>query len=332
MVVVEDRISSTDTLDRTATDKIQDQGYVVVRGLLDDAEDIRPVRDEYEDLLDSLATAWHGNGELSSTYADLPFEQRLAMVASEGVPYTDYFDICFTGKTGLMHRGPAVFNLLRSPRLLDGVEHFIGPEIYSNPIQHVRIKVPERLVPTENQNDMNSRTPWHQDASTVTADAEETQMLTVWLAITESTVENGCLVVIPESHKEEELSVHCRIEGGRLTGIPDQYLGENRQPVPMKPGDVLFMTNMTKHASLTNESDGIRFSFDLRYHPTGQATGRSWYPGFVARSRSRPETELRDFATWDRLWDEAYHALEAIDYNTPGTTHWKTGEQDPRCA
>ena len=332
MVVAEDRISSTNTLDRTATDKIHDQGYVVVRGLLDDAEDIRPVREEYEDLLDSLATAWHGNGELSSTYADLPFEQRLAMVASEGVPYTDYFDICFTGKTGLMHRGPAVFNLLRSPRLLDGVERFIGPEIYSNPIQHVRIKVPERLVPTENQNDMNSRTPWHQDASTVTSDAEGTQMLTVWLAITESTVENGCLVVIPESHKEKDLSVHCRIEGGRLTGIPDQYLGENRQPVPMKAGDVLFMTNMTKHASLTNESDGIRFSFDLRYHPTGQATGRSWYPGFVARSRSRPESELRDFATWDRLWDDAFHALEAIDYNTPGTTHWKTGEQDPRCA
>ena len=71
-----------------------------------------------------------------------------------------------------MHRGPAVFNLLRSPRLLNGVEHFIGPEVYSNPIQHVRIKVPERLVPTENQNDMNSRTPWHQDASTVTAEAK----------------------------------------------------------------------------------------------------------------------------------------------------------------
>lgn len=332
MVVAEDRISSTETLDRTATEKIQDQGYVVVRGLLDAAEDIKPVRDEYEDLLDSLATVWRRNGELSSTYADLPFEQRLAMVASEGVPYTDYFDICFTGQTGRMHRGPAVFNLLRSPRLLDGVEHFIGPEVYSNPIQHVRIKVPERLVPTENQNDMNSRTPWHQDASTVTSDAEDTQMLTVWLAITESTVENGCLVVIPESHKEEELSVHCRIEGGRLTGIPDQYLGENRLPVPMKPGDVLFMTNMTKHASLTNESDGIRFSFDLRYHPTGQATGRSWYPGFVARSRSHPETELRDFAKWDRLWDDALHALEAIDYDTPGTTHWKTGEQDPRCA
>ena len=332
MVVVDDRVSSTDTLDNTATEKIQDQGYVVVRGLLDYAEDIRPVKDEYENLLDSLVTTWHRDGDLSSTYADLPFEQRLAMVASEGVPYTDYFDICLTGTTGLMHRGPAVFNLLRSPRLLDGVEHFIGPEVYSNPIQHVRIKVPERLVPTENQNDMNSRTPWHQDASTVTSDAEETQMLTVWLAITESTVENGCLVVIPESHKEDELSVHCRIEGGRLTGIPDQYLGPNRQPVPMKPGDVLFMTNMTKHASLTNDSDGIRFSFDLRYHPTGQATGRSWFPGFVARSRSNPERELRDFHTWDRLWDDALHALEAIDYNTPGTNHWKTGEQDPRCA
>ena len=100
----------------------------------------------------------------------------------------------------------------------------------------------------------------------------------------------------------------------------------------MKPGDVLFMTKMTKHASLTNESDGVRFSFDIRYNPTGQPTERPWFPGFVARSRSHPESELRDFTTWDRLWEEARLALEAIDYDTPGTSHWKTGEEDPRCA
>ena len=328
----ENGIAYTDSLDQTTTQLFEDHGYVIVRGLLDYEEDIRPVRDEYGALLESMAHLWHREGMLSSTYDDLPFEQRLAMVASEGVRYTDYFDITFAGKEGLMHRGPAVFNLLRSPRLLDGVEHFIGPEVYSNPIQHVRIKVPERLVFKENQNDMNSRTPWHQDASTVTPEAEDTQMLTVWMAITESTQENGCLVVEPGSHTEKELALHCRIEGGRLKGIPDQFLGPNPLPVPMKPGDVLFMTNMTKHASLSNESDGVRFSFDIRYNPTGQPTGRPWFPGFVARSRSHPESELREFTAWYRLWEEAHVALKAIDYDTPGTTHWKTGEQDPLCA
>ena len=98
-------IAYTDSLDWTATQLFEDQGYVVVRGLLDYAEDIRPVREEYGALLESLAYRWHREGKLSSTYDDLPFEQRLAMVASEGVRYTDYFDITFTGKEGHMHRG-----------------------------------------------------------------------------------------------------------------------------------------------------------------------------------------------------------------------------------
>ena len=57
----------------------------------------------------------------------------------------------------------------------------------------------------------------------------------------------------------------------------------------MKKGDVLFMDRLTMHASLPNVSDEIRWSFDLRYNRTGDATGRSWFPGFVARSRSNPE-------------------------------------------
>ena len=38
--------------------------------------------------------------------------------------------------------GPAVFAAIVNPRLLDVVECVIGAEIYSNPVQHVRIKPP----------------------------------------------------------------------------------------------------------------------------------------------------------------------------------------------
>ena len=41
-----------------------------------------------------------------------------------------------------MHFGPAVFDMVRAPGLLDIVEQLIGGEITSNPIQHVRIKPP----------------------------------------------------------------------------------------------------------------------------------------------------------------------------------------------
>ena len=226
-----------------------------------------------------------------------------------------------------MHRGPAVFDLLRSPRLLDGAELFIGPEIYSNPVQHVRVKVPERVIPDDGRNALNSKSPWHQDMAVVQPEADDTEMLTVWVAISDATEENGCLVVAPGSHREG-LALHCKTLGA----MPEEVVGDKRLPLVMDSGDVLFMSKGTKHASLVNVSDGVRFSFDLRYNPVGQPTGRPWFPGFVARSRSNPESEVREFEEWDRLWREAQAALEAVDYKTPDNPYLLTAEQDPRCA
>ena len=319
------QVAYADSLDSTATDLFEDQGYVVVRGLLDEDLDVRPVKDEYEALIDSLAARWLEEGVVSSTYDDLPFERRLAELAAEGAPYSRHIDISLAA--GLMHRGPAVFDLLRSPRLLDGAELFIGPEIYSNPVQHVRVKVPERVIPDDGRNALNSKSPWHQDMAVVQPEAVDTEMLTVWVAISDATEENGCLVVAPGSHREG-MELHCKAIGS----IPEEIVGGDRLPLAMDSGDVLFMSKATKHASLVNVSDGVRFSFDLRYNPTGQPTGRPWFPGFVARSRSNPETEVRDFEEWDRLWREAQAALEAVDYKTPDNPYLLTPEQDPRCA
>jgi hypothetical protein len=83
--------------------------------------------------------------------------------------------------------------------------------------------------------------------------------------------------------------------------------------MPMRRGDALLMHKLTVHASLSNHSDNIRWSFDLRYNPIGQPTGRSAFPGFIARSRTHPETELRDPAEWARSWLEARNTLAAIE-------------------
>ena len=69
-----------------------------------------------------------------------------------------------------MHTGPAVFNLITHPRVLDVIEQLIGGEILSNPIQHVRIKPPEHLLNQKFQgkNTMFSATEWHQDQGVAT--------------------------------------------------------------------------------------------------------------------------------------------------------------------
>lgn len=334
LVEMRERRTSVKVLQRSDLLQFEELGYVVVEGIFDPEADFQPVVEEYDGLLDTLAARWVDAGHLSSSYRGLPFEERLLrIIADSGPAYSpQYLDISLpqdviTEETP-SHHGPAVFNLLRTPRLLDAVEDLIGPEIYSNPVQHVRIKPPEHLIPSEKRHPLSTRTQWHQDLGVVDPEADDANILTVWFPLTEATVENGCLLVEPRSHKGE-LVAHCTLDEYKgLFGIPERYLGPEQVPLPMKPGDVLFMHKKTKHASLPNVSDAIRWSFDLRYQPIGEPTGRPWFPGFVARSRAHPEWELTDPAAWAQLWRDARTALASSQ--NPKFNRWK--EDDPRCA
>jgi phytanoyl-CoA hydroxylase len=225
--------------------------------------------------------------------------------------------------------GPAVFHVMRNAKLLDAVESLIGPEIYSNPVQHVRIKPPERLTPLSPDTGkvQLGATPWHQDNGVVVAEADDTQMLTVWFPLTDATVENGCLVVVPNSHRDGVLQ-HC--PSGAGLQIPERFFRkEDMVPVPMRKGSALFMHRRTCHASLSNNSDDVRWSFDLRYNPIGQTTGREVFPGFVARSRRNPQSELRQAEAWADLWVQtrSHLAQQAVH---PALNRWAT--DDPACA
>jgi phytanoyl-CoA hydroxylase len=297
-------------------------GYLVVEDLLDPTLDLDPVIAEYETVLDRLARELFAAGAISETYADLPFSERLVKVYGEsGKVHAQYFDFSLP-QAGITQEtpfwtGPAVFNVIRSPRILDAIESLIGPEIYSNPVQHVRLKPPEHLTPVDpatGQVQLGA-TPWHQDNGVILEEADETEIITVWFPLTEATVENGCLAVVPGSHRDGLLP-HCPADANNRTGfgvhIKERHFAAGEAvPLPMKRGSALFLTKRTVHSSLSNHSDHVRFSFDLRYNPIGEPTGRGMFPGFIARSNEQPEAELRDSETWTRLWQEARRAIAA---------------------
>ena len=294
-----------------------EEGYLLVRGLLDPEEDLDPVIAEYHTVLDNLAQTLYEQGEISDIYADVPFGERLVKIYQEsGKVHAQYFD--FSLPQGNVKpdtpfwAGPAIFRTLRNEKLLDAVESIIGPEIYSNPVQHVRLKPPEHLTPLnpETGRIQLGATPWHQDNGVVLPEADETQILTVWFPLWDASEKHGCLTVVPRTH-QDGLYTHC--PGGK-TGfglhVPDALFDrEAAQPMPMKQGDVLFLTSRTLHASLSNHSDEIRWSFDLRYNPIGQPTGREAFPGFVARSRTNPASELHDPQAWETLWRDTRDRL-----------------------
>ena len=289
-------------------------------------------------MLDRLAHELFANGLIASPYTELPFGKRLTQIYAEsGKIHTQHFDFTLpqkgiTAETPLWV-GPTVFHTLINPRLLDAVEALIGPEIYSNPVQHVRIKPPEHLVPQNAQGEpLVGATPWHQDNGVVLPEADETDMITVWFPLVDATIENGCLQVIPYSHRKGLLT-HCPGGVGGLTNglsIPTTIIDETHaRPIPLKRGGVLLMHRRMCHSSLSNRSQDMRWSFDLRYNPIGQATGREAFPGFVARSRAHPARALRDPEIWAARWYEARQRL-ATATDTCSFNRW-LGDA-PACA
>jgi phytanoyl-CoA hydroxylase len=298
----------------TSSDKdhFEEHGYVVVDEVLDRERDLQPVIDDYSELLDQLTERWKREGKLHSSYRELPFVQRLTRIMAESdINVSRYCDISLPdAKVDVdepMHLSDSIFRMITNPQLLDIVESFVGPEILSNPVQHVRIKPPESTVHGKfEQNFLVRRTGWHQDQGVLRSEADHTPILTVWLPVTDATVENGCLSVIPGSHRKG-LAHHCPGDDG-LT-IPAELLERPAVSLPMKAGSVLFMHRLTQHSSLSNLSDTIRWSFDLRYQPDGQPTGREEFPSFLVRSRSRPERVLTEFEEWKQLWQTARDRL-----------------------
>ena len=169
----------------------------------------------------------------------------------------------------------------------------------------VRDKPPERYFPADNDYHVGLVSSfWHQDQSVFSQDITDIDVITVFLALTDADKEMGCLQVVPGSHKGD-LSLHCLNPDPNKLGIPEMMLGGVRHYVETKLGDVHFHHRRLQHGSLPNLSDRFRFSFDLRYQPTDQASGESagmpdgfMVPGFIARSPSDPGREMRNWREW----------------------------------
>jgi ectoine hydroxylase-related dioxygenase (phytanoyl-CoA dioxygenase family) len=166
------------------------------------------------------------------------------------------------------------------------------------------MKLPERALAAEGtRNYLTSSVAWHQDLGVLREEADVATIISCWMAVTDATIENGCLQVFPGSHRKD-LVDHC--PGTRGIGIPDRLLAlEDATPLPMRAGSALLFGQNLIHGAIDNSSDDqVRISMDLRYQPPGQPNGRPDFPSFTARSASDPGSVLADPAAWRRLWAE----------------------------
>ena len=140
------------------------------------------------------------------------------------------------------------------------------------------------------------------------SEADDTTMVTVWMAVSDATKGNGCLQVIPRT-ASTGLLPHC---AKTQTAIADDFLDESRAvPLPVQSGAIVVFHPLMPHASLNNMKEKFRWSFDVRYNRTGKPIGHGHFPEFIARNHHAPDTVLSDWRDWKDMWEKTRAQLSA---------------------
>ena len=160
----------------------------------------------------------------------------------------------------------AFLKFARIPEILDMVEQLIGPNfaLWNSSFFAKPAKI-------------GSKTPWHQDGEYWPVRPLAT--CSVWVAVDHSTEENGCLRVIPGSHKNRRLGPHD-YNGADGLSLPlelksDEYDESFAENIVLRAGQISLHDVYLVHGSEPNRSERSRRGMTLRYMPTTSVFDRS---------------------------------------------------------
>jgi non-haem Fe2+, alpha-ketoglutarate-dependent halogenase len=147
------------------------------------------------------------------------------------------------------------FELATHPNLLDVVEDVVGPDIL---VHSTTLFCKQPHDP--------AFISWHQDAYSWRLD--DPRLVTAWVALTESTPENGCMRVLPGTHRER-LSHEARPHPDNMLAsglsVAEGVDGSRAVDFVLGPGQMSLHHALLVHGSHGNRSGGKRIGFAIRY-------------------------------------------------------------------
>ena len=154
------------------------------------------------------------------------------------------------------HGDPVLWEYVTHPGLLDVVEAFTGPDIKS--IHTMLINKPP---------DVDGRHALHQDLLYFPFRPAD-RIVAAWTALEPCTRENGCLCVVPGTHRGpllEHQNPDWEWVNYGYFGVKDaEKLGE-RVHLEMEPGDTVFFHPKLLHGSGRNRTPGFRRAISAHY-------------------------------------------------------------------
>lgn len=240
----------------------QRDGYVIARGLAGDELVSRMLAVTHRGLKEEL-----GPIEFE---ADLRYPGAPVSLAAQG------------GRTirrlKQAHSRDYVFTeWLLERKLLGRLRQLLGPQVVC-PLAH------HNCIMTKHP-DFSSDTGWHQDIRYWSFQRPE--LVSVWLALVPETRENGCLQVLPGSHRWTIRPDQLDSESFFRDDLPEnQALIAGRKHVELQPGDVLFFDALTLHAASRNHTPQTKYSVVFTFRRMDNP------PLTHSRSASAPEIVL----------------------------------------
>lgn len=152
---------------------------------------------------------------------------------------------------------PFWVRLISDERLVDLASVFVGPDVALFATHYIS-KPPFSGQPVL----------WHQDGAFWPL--EPMQVVTLWLAVDESTPENGCMRVIPGSHRGTLYGVRKNDAVESVLGSESDVDVDESEAVDLilSPGDVEVHHPGIMHGSNANTSPRRRCGLTIRYIPT----------------------------------------------------------------
>lgn len=149
--------------------------------------------------------------------------------------------------------------LIRHPGILDAVESVIGPDILCWGSSFFTKQAHDPAFVS-----------WHQDATYW--GLEPAEIVTAWVALTDSLADNGAMRVVPGTHRMDQMPHRDTFDPRNLLTRGQEVMVDvdpgTAVTLELQPGEMSLHHVRLVHGSDPNPSDRPRIGFAIRYMPT----------------------------------------------------------------
>jgi phytanoyl-CoA hydroxylase len=147
---------------------------------------------------------------------------------------------------------PEALETGHAARMLEAARVILGPDMELD-MTMVMDKLPGTATPT----------PWHQDEAYWLPDIPDRRSFSVWLALDDAEIENGCMWFVPGSHREPTRAHGWA--GPRGQGLKAEVAEGEGMAVPLKAGGCTIHHGNMLHMAGGNVTDRRRRALILNY-------------------------------------------------------------------